>query len=240
MKRAKEIAKAEAAQFSVWQKMQEREALRAEMLKKAREKKKRIEEEVAASVAEEEAAAVATAAEDAALAAAAEEALLKKEEWHRNKTALDEEARKAAARERLAKVEEKLRRAEERMAAKALPRPRRGFKRSHSAKAETAEPAVDAHGSEASPGPLSVADPAAAALAPGEAQEGRPLSSPTPMAEAEAVTSAELEGGGGQATEGVVRASPCGFCPLVRIHIGYHSLLQAYALPSNTDPAWST
>jgi hypothetical protein len=144
MKRAKEIAEAEAAQFSVWQKMQERETLRAEMLKKAREKKKRREEEIAARSAAEEAATAEEEQlreeEDEKLARRAEEALVKAEEWEVEQVAQGEEARKAAARERLARVEEKLRRAEERMAAKAKPRPRRGLKKIASLQPQSAEP----------------------------------------------------------------------------------------------------
>ena len=139
IKRAKDIAEAEEAQLSVWQKMHEREALRQDILKKAREKKKKMEEDLrvaaAASLAKQEDDERRAAAElekrrqqQEELGRQAEAALIAQEEWQVERQVQDEEDRKAAAKERLQRVEEKLRRAEERMAAKARPRPRRGFK----------------------------------------------------------------------------------------------------------------
>lgn len=46
MKRARDIAEAEAAQLAVWQQVQDRDALRQDILNKARDRKKRLEEEL--------------------------------------------------------------------------------------------------------------------------------------------------------------------------------------------------
>lgn len=46
MRRARDIAEAETAQRTVWQQMHEREAMRQEILQKAREKKQRLEAEL--------------------------------------------------------------------------------------------------------------------------------------------------------------------------------------------------
>ena len=79
-------------------------------------------------------------------------ALIAAEEWQVKQDMETEQARKAAAKARLARVEEKLKRAEERMAARTGPRPRRGFKpRPLSAAAREKQGEGDAGGSEQAP-----------------------------------------------------------------------------------------